>query len=91
MWLFCIFLTIILFIQCFMIAGLFDLIDQLYERNEYLEEKYNQDILKRRKKYDDDEFWRYFEKFLLIHKALIRTSGNDGQYYKNNNIEYKRW
>lgn len=30
-----------------------------------------------------------FEKFLLIHKALIRTSGNDGQYYKNNNDEYK--
>ena len=33
--------------------------------------------------YDD------FEKFLLIHKALIRTSGNDGQYYKNNTDEYK--
>lgn len=31
-----------------------------------------------------------FEKFLLIHKALIRTSGNDGQYYKNNNNEYKQ-
>lgn len=31
-----------------------------------------------------------FEKFLLIHKALIRTSGNDGQYYKNNNDEYKQ-
>ena len=33
--------------------------------------------------YDD------FEKFLFIHKALIRTSGNDGQYYKNNLEEYK--
>ena len=53
MWLFCIFITIILFVQCFMIAGLFDLIDQLYERNEYLEEKYNRDIV-RRKKYDDE-------------------------------------
>lgn len=31
-----------------------------------------------------------FEKFLLIHKALIRTSGNDGQYYKNHNDEYKQ-
>lgn len=31
-----------------------------------------------------------FEKFLLIHKALIRTSGNDSQYYKNNNNEYKQ-
>ena len=31
-----------------------------------------------------------FEKFLLIHKALIRTSGNDGQYYKNNSSEYKQ-
>lgn len=30
-----------------------------------------------------------FDKFLLIHKALIRTSGNDGQYYKNNLEEYK--
>ena len=33
--------------------------------------------------YDD------FEKFLLIHKALVRTSGNDAQYYKNNTTEYK--
>lgn len=56
MWLFCIFLTIIVFIQCFMIAGLFEKIDQLYDENEYLIKKYNQDILKRRKKYDDDEF-----------------------------------
>lgn len=55
MWLFCIFLTIIVFIQCFMIAGLFEKIDQLYDENEYLVEKYNQDILKRRKKYDDDD------------------------------------
>ena len=31
-----------------------------------------------------------FEKFLLIHKALIRTSGNDGQYYKNNPDIYKQ-
>ena len=32
------------------------------DENEYLVEKYNQDILKRRKKYDDDdEFWRNFE------------------------------
>lgn len=53
MWLFCIFLTILLFIQCFMIAGLFNLIDRLEEYNEYLKEKYNQDILKRRKKYDE--------------------------------------
>ena len=39
-----------------------------------------------------DEFlnqYQDFEKFLLIHKALIRTSGNDGQYYKNNFLEYK--
>lgn len=35
------------------------------------------------------DFYEDFEKFLLIHKALIRTSGNDGQYYKNNNDEYK--
>ena len=55
MWLFCIFLTIVLFIQCFMIAGLFDKIDQLDEYNEYLKEKYNRDIV-RRKKYYDDEF-----------------------------------
>lgn len=55
MWLFCIFLTIIVFIQCLMIAGLFEKIDQLYDENEYLVEKYNQDILKRRKKYDDDD------------------------------------
>ena len=34
-------------------------------------------------KYED------FEKFLLIHKALIRTSGNDGLYYKNNLNLYK--
>lgn len=52
MWLFCIFLTIIMFLQCFMIAGLFDKIDRLYDYIEYLKEKYNQDILKRRKKYD---------------------------------------
>lgn len=55
MWLFCIFLTIIVFIQCFMIAGLFDKIDELDDYIEYLKEKYNQDILKRRKKYDDDD------------------------------------
>ncbi len=30
-----------------------------------------------------------FEKFLLIHKALIRTSGNDGLYYRNNPDIYK--
>lgn len=35
------------------------------------------------------DFYEDFEKFLLIHKALIRTSGNDGQYYKNHNNEYK--
>ena len=34
-------------------------------------------------KYKDD-----FEKFLLIHKSLIRTSGNGGQYYKNHKEEY---
>lgn len=50
MWLFCIFLTIIVFFQCFLIDSLFEKIDQLYDENEYLEEKYNQDILKRRKK-----------------------------------------
>ena len=55
MWLFCIFLTIIVFVQYFMTAGLFEKIDQLYDENEYLVEKYNQDILKRRKKYDDDD------------------------------------
>lgn len=55
MWLFCIFLTVIMFLQCFMIAGLFDKIDQLDEYIDYLIEKYNQDILKRRKKYDDDD------------------------------------
>ena len=49
MWLFCIFLTIIVFIQCFMIAGLFDRIDQADEYIEFLKEKYNQDIIKRRK------------------------------------------
>lgn len=31
-----------------------------------------------------------FEKFLLIHKALIRTSGNDAQYYKDNSEEYRK-
>ena len=36
-------------------------------------------------KYKED-----FEKFLLIHKALIRTSGNDAQYYKNNPKEYEK-
>lgn len=57
MWLFGIFLTIIVFVQYLMIVGLFEKIDQLYDENEYLVEKYNQDILKRRKKYDDnDEF-----------------------------------
>lgn len=55
MWLFCIFLTIIVFVQYFMMAGLYEKIDQLYDENEYLVEKYNQDILKRRKKYDDDD------------------------------------
>lgn len=35
------------------------------------------------------DLYEDFEKFLLIHKALIRTSGNDSQYYKNNNDEYK--
>ena len=30
-----------------------------------------------------------FDKFLLIHKALIRTSGNDGTYYNNHKEEYK--
>lgn len=55
MWLFCIFLTVIMFLQCFMIAGLFDKIDELDDYIEYLKEKYNQDILKRRKKYDDDD------------------------------------
>ena len=35
-------------------------------------------------KYKED-----FEKFLTIHKALIRTSGNDGQYYKNHLDEYR--
>ena len=39
-----------------------------------------------------DEFlniYEDFEKFLLIHKALIRTSGHDGQYYKFHLDEYK--
>lgn len=30
-----------------------------------------------------------FEKFLFIHRALIRTSGNDGEYYKTNFQEYE--
>lgn len=37
-----------------------------------------------------DKYKEDFEKFLLIHKALIRTSGNDGQYYKNNPKEYEK-
>lgn len=37
-----------------------------------------------------DKYKKDFEKFLLIHKALIRTSGNDGQYYKNNPKEYEK-
>ena len=36
-----------------------------------------------------EQYNENFEKFLLIHKALIRTSGNDGQYYKNNPDIYK--
>ena len=41
-----------------------------------------------------DEFlniYEDFEKFLLIHKALIRTSGHDGQYYKFHLDEYKEF
>ena len=37
-----------------------------------------------------DKYKEDFEKFLLIHKALIRTSGNDAQYYKNNPKEYEK-
>ena len=37
-----------------------------------------------------EKYKENFEKFLLIHKALIRTSGNDGQYYKNNKEEYEK-
>ena len=37
-----------------------------------------------------EKYKENFEKFLLIHKALIRTSGNDGQYYKDNPIIYEQ-
>lgn len=37
-----------------------------------------------------EKYKENFEKFLLIHKALIRTSGNDGQYYKDNPIVYEQ-
>lgn len=37
-----------------------------------------------------DKYKEDFEKFLLIHKALIKTSGNDAQYYKNNPKEYEK-
>ena len=37
-----------------------------------------------------EKYKENFEKFLLIHKALIRTSGNDGQYDKNNKEEYEK-
>ena len=40
-----------------------------------------------------DEFlnaYEDFEKFLIIHKALIRTSGRDGQYYKLHLEEYQK-
>lgn len=40
----------------------------------------------------DDFLEKYkenFEKFLLIHRALIRTSGNDAQYYKYHLEEYE--
>lgn len=36
-----------------------------------------------------DQFNSNFEKFLLIHKALIRTSGNDLTYYDTHHQEYK--
>lgn len=40
----------------------------------------------------EDDFlntYKDFEKFLFIHKSLIRTSGNDGQFYKDNINTYK--
>lgn len=37
-----------------------------------------------------DQFQNNFEKFLLIHKALVRTSGNNLTYYENNHEEYKK-
>lgn len=37
-----------------------------------------------------DQFQDNFEKFLLIHKALVRTSGNSLTYYENNHEEYKQ-
>ena len=37
-----------------------------------------------------NQFQNNFEKFLLIHKALVRTSGNDLQYYENHHEEYKQ-
>ena len=36
-----------------------------------------------------NQFQSNFEKYLLIHKALIRTSGNDISYYRLNYDEYK--
>lgn len=35
------------------------------------------------------QFSNNFEKYLLIHKALVRTSGNGLEYYKKNLDEYK--
>ena len=37
-----------------------------------------------------NQFQYDFEKFLLIHKALVRTSGNSLTYYENNHEEYKK-
>lgn len=37
-----------------------------------------------------NQFQQNFEKFLLIHKALVRTSGNSLSYYENNHNEYKK-
>lgn len=37
------------------------------------------------------QFSNDFEKYLFIHKSLIRTSGNSGQWYKENMEEYKKY
>lgn len=37
------------------------------------------------------QFSTDFERYMFIHKALIRTSGNSAQWFKNNIQEYKKY